>query len=339
VTRVDHRTGERIVLGVGRVPPKNQGRVTPKYNQGNNGDNPAKEGVASEADLDDYTRTAIANLDRGYRSFAGQRDDGFYADIHSIFDLDFTFTGGRKPHDSQGGFNIRTIVLNIPLAQLGGAHLGGKSVDRQVVGVYATTSRREETKLSRDFEDKPDRFKGRWIQVARQGNPLFNEALVAVRDKDLYSRTRPTEDDELFRKYAEDPELSRVLGITPIVDIAGIFIPDLIKVDLSTAPARLAGNPSDPGFHRLGVFGGDVLQSALTGGAVPGGWPNGRRFGDDVTDIAVLALRGGRGLTPDQLKAADIDRVTKNDITYNRVFPYAATPLNGRNHQHHGQSD
>jgi hypothetical protein len=30
-----------------------------------------------------------------------------------------------------------------------------------------------------------------------------------------------------------------------------------------------------------------------------------------------------------------VDRVTANDITYNRVFPYAATPLNGRNHGHH----
>lgn len=40
-------------------------------------------------------------------------------------------------------------------------------------------------------------------------------------------------------------------------DIAGIFIPDLIEVDLSTGPVRLAGggpshptNPDDPGFSR-----------------------------------------------------------------------------------------
>jgi hypothetical protein len=31
----------------------------------------------------------------------------------------------------------------------------------------------------------------------------------------------------------------------------------------------------------------------------------------------------------------DVDHVTQNDITYNRVFPYAATPLNGRVHEHH----
>ncbi len=33
--------------------------------------------------------------------------------------------------------------------------------------------------------------------------------------------------------------------------------------------------------------------------------------------------------------SVDIDRVTGNDITYNKVMPYAATPLNGRNHGHH----
>ena len=57
-----------------------------------------------------------------------------------------------------------------------------------------------------------------------------------------------------------------------------------------------------------------------------GGWPNGRRFGDDVVDIAVSAIVG----------SVVGDNVNKNDIAYNKVFPYAATPLNGRIHGHHG---
>ena len=32
------------------------------------------------------------------------------------------------------------------------------------------------------------------VQVARQGNPLFNEGLVAIVDKDRYSRTSPSDD-------------------------------------------------------------------------------------------------------------------------------------------------
>lgn len=312
------RFGEAgTILGSGIiVPPNNQGRVTPFYNRNNNGDQQARPGVSSEDSLDFYTRQAITSLSRGYRVFAGQRDDGFYADIQSIFDLDFTFGRDRntrtKPFDSQGGFNLHTIALEIPFAELGSA---------EIAGVYATTGRRG-------------------VQVGRQGNPLFNEALVAVRDKDIYSRTLPS-DDNRFRKYARDPELSRLLGVEPLSPglLETIFIPDLIKVDLTTRPARLAGAP---GFSRLSLFGGDTLRSTAqnnpfkTDGMVPGGWPNGRRFGDDVLDIAIIAL-GIAGEGPD-FSNVDVDRVTSNDITYNRVFPYAATPLNGRVHEHHGET-
>lgn len=56
VTKVDHRTNERTVLGCGIVPPNNQGNLTPYYNQGDppNGENPARPGVSKEADLDRY---------------------------------------------------------------------------------------------------------------------------------------------------------------------------------------------------------------------------------------------------------------------------------------------
>src|SRR6266481_7615320 len=87
VTKVDHRSGNHAVLGTGIVPPNNQGIATPFYNQGDNGENPAKDGVATEAQLDKYTKQAITPLSNGYTAFAGQRDDGFYADIQAVFDL------------------------------------------------------------------------------------------------------------------------------------------------------------------------------------------------------------------------------------------------------------
>lgn len=317
VTLLDKRDPDRpILLGTGIVPPNNQGRVTKFYNRNNDGDQPAKPGVAKIDDLDPYTKNTIFDLQRGYRVFAGQRDDGFYADIQSIFDLDFTFGRDRKtptkPFDSQGGFNVHTIVLDIPLTQLAGA---------KIAGVYATTSHW-------------DKDNDHLTQVGRQGNPLFNEALVAQIDKDRYSETQPKDDAAIFTKYADNPELARALGTTPIIPglLHAIFIPDLIKVDLTTPPARLAGSL---GFNRLGVFGGDVLKSTVqdpfkNGGFIPGGWPNGRRFGDDVVNIALIAL-GAAG------KFGSIDpnyngtRVEHNDETYNSVFPYAATPHNGRN--------
>jgi hypothetical protein len=342
VTKIDYRTGVTTPLGRGIVPPNNQGNTTPKYNRNNDGEQPARDGVADENDLDVYTAQSIANLEHGYMGFAGQRDDGFYADIQAVFDL-LKLRAPGKAVDSQGGFNVHTLALSIPVDEIGG--------DQQIVGVYATTSRRRVRILAplRDVNQLD------FVQVARQGNPLFNEGLVAIRDKDLFSRTSPEFDAVLFRKYAVNPELATLLNklvlggnvapTTNRTDIAGIFIPDLIKVDLSTAPARLAGggathptNPDDPGFSRLSIFGGDTLvstvQSGFGKGVVPGGWPNGRRFGDDVLDIAVTALISDLRVSPPIIRGPAGDNVNTNDIAYNKVFPYAATPLNGRTHTH-----
>jgi hypothetical protein len=342
VTKVDQRTRRSTTIGTGLVPPNNQGIATPFYNQNDNGENPAKDGRATFAEFDRYTQQGTFVYSNGYRAFAGQREDGFYGDIQSIFDLLQLRSPGK---DSQGGFNMHLLSLVIPVSELGG--------DQQVVGVYATTSRRGVRVLKTDR----DLNGGKWVQVGRQGNPLFCEALVAIEDKDRYNRTTPANDNALFRKYAENPELAKLInalvfgGNGPALesnrtDIAGIFIPDLIKVDLSTGPVRVAGsgpghpvNPDDDGFSRLSVFGGDVLASAIqdplgNGGFIPGGWPNGRRFGDDVVDIAVSALISDlRG--PLVIRVADgIDGVSANDSGYHKVFPYAGTPHNGRNHSH-----
>ena len=40
------------------------------------------------------------------------------------------------------------------------------------------------------------------------------------------------------------------------------------------------------------------MQAGFGGGKVPGGWPNGRRFGDDVLDIAVTALISDLRVSP-----------------------------------------
>jgi hypothetical protein len=344
VTKVDNRTGRRTLLGRGVVPPNNQGIATPYYNQNDSGENPARGGVATPGELDRYTSQAIAALSGGYVAFAGQRDDGFFGDIQAIFDLLQLRSPGK---DAQGGFNMHLMALAIPVSELGG--------ESQIAGVYATTSRRRFTVLA-DGPFKPQIY-GDWVQVGRQGNPLFNEGLVALEDKDLYSCTKPASDKLLFRKYAENPELAKLLNLivfepdlpgieTGRTDIASIFIPDLIKVDLSTESARLAGggpthatNPDDPGFSRLGIFGGDVLisqiQSGFGGGVIPGGWPNGRRFGDDVVDIAVTALISDLRTSPPIVRGPAGDNVNGNDMAYNKVFPYESTPQNGRRHVHH----
>lgn len=331
--------GKSREIGRGIVPPNNQGIATPEYNT-NAGEGVAKDGVATFAQLDKYTKQTVTSFKDGYYAFAGQRDDGFYGDIQAIFDL-LSLRGPGKAKDSQKGFNVHTIVLQIPMDRIGG--------DMQQVGVWAATYRQQITVRTDAFD--PIHF-GDFIQVGRQGNPLFCEGFVAIADKDKYNRTSPAEDAKLFKKYAEHPELAMLLNAivfkgNPIKgiekfrsDLAGIFIPDLIKVDLSTDPVRLAGggpkhasNPDDPGFSRLSIFGGDLLKSRLTNGMVPGGWPNGRRFGDDVVDIGVSAVISDLRVDPPVIRQAG-DNVDANDIAYSKTMPYAATPLNGRNHKH-----
>lgn len=337
--------GTATVLGTGVVPPNNQGIATPLYNVGD-GNGRAKDGVASAAQLDPYTTQAVQTLADGYRAFAGQREDGFYGDIQSIFDL-LQLRAGATVFDSQGGYNMHTLALEIPVDELGG--------DQQVVGVYATTSRRAMRVLSGAGAAV---LTGDWVQIGRQGNPLFAEALVGIKDKDLYNRTKPTQDAALFSQYAESPELAALINalvfggqaVAPTAsrsDLVGIFIPDLLRVDLSTGPARLTGGGADDaGFSRMSVFGGDALtstvQAGLPGfptGTIAGGWPNGRRYGDDVIDIAVTAIISDLRTNPLTIRsAAGIDNVSANDAVYNKVFPFAGTPFNGRNSAHNPAS-
>jgi Domain of unknown function (DUF4331) len=324
-------------LGSGICAPNNQGRATPFYN-GMAGDAPALGGVGQAAQLDRYTAQTVSQLANGVVSWAGQRDDGFYADVGATFDLLSLRNPGK---DSQKGFNVHTIAVQVPVARIGG--------DMQVVGVHASTYR-QAIELRTDVMD-PIQY-GPFVQVGRQGNPLFCEAFVAIQDKDAYNRLTPETDAARFTQYAQTPELAALLnalvfapnpipGITTNrTDLVGIFVPDLIKCDLSTAPVRLAGggpshptNPDDQGFSRLSIFGGDTLMSPLQNAAVPGGWPNGRRFGDDVYDIGVSAVISDLRVSPPVIRIAG-DNVDANDIAYNKVMPYAATPHNGRNHVH-----
>ncbi|MEO6392312.1 MAG: DUF4331 family protein, partial [Pyrinomonadaceae bacterium] len=73
---------------------------------------------------------------------------------------------------------------------------------------------------------------------------------------------------------------------------------------------------------RLGLLGGDLA-----------GFPNGRRVGDDVTDIALRAMAGGTPFTPATNKAPNNvlgDGVDSNDVPYLPGFPYLGTPQPGR---------
>ena len=331
------RTGDDSPhLRTGDIPvaPPNVGlRTTPAYN---GTDGQAVSGATTFAGLDSLTKQAIKTIDNGIVVWAGPREDGFYADTPGIFDfLDpRIINNDNNSNDGLGqdgngvdgfkGFNVLTYAVQIPLDKLdpeGYTHPLVSGTSRGV-GVYASVSRRAVTLRSNSGENRDS---GKWIQVNRMGNPLFNEVLVANRDKDKYNRTNPKNDGDNFKKYAKNPELAFLInkvlfatdGNTPLpttnrTDLIAIFIPDVVRVITTLDPVKL---PGQSGFNRLSVIGGDT-----------GGWPNGRRIGDDVVDIALSALASGPAYTTITQVG---DNVATNDQTYNQVFPYLGTPHAG----------
>jgi Domain of unknown function (DUF4331) len=320
------------------VPPPNVGKnVTPAYNDA---DGKAITGAITAGDLDVYTSSTIYSLNSGEAVFAGLRDDSFFSDIPGVFDLlnvrildNNGSLGDGLGQDGGGvdgfkGFNLLSIAMQIPLEQLGDLGIPkpydtvffGKQTG---VGVYATVSRPRVTVR------KPDGTResgGGWVQVSRLGNPLFTEGLVAFADKDRFNRT-PASQDAQFAKYARKPELATLINAvygtsfvaTNRVDLQKIFIPEVLRVVTTTDPVPLAGQA---GFDRLGFIGGDTTNG------VSSGWPNGRRLGDDVVDIALTAIASGPAYSTITVVG---DNVAANDVAYHQVFPYLATPHSGTN--------
>ena len=327
------------------VPPYNTGlRTTPKYDDPNTGR--AVSGATSYSTLDTYTKEttytlpAVPNVAGSTTVFAGSREDGFYADIPGIADLLdprilSNKNGNGLGQDGTGvdgfkGFNVLHYAIEIPLTDLPsfayqGAFTSGGT--NSGVGVYASVSRPRVTLRTTTGDNVSS---GPYIQVNREANPLFNEALVAIRDKDNYNRDLPTSDMTKYKTYALNSELAALINTvygekfatSGRTDLAAVFIPDVIRVDTTTGPVVTSG---EAGFNRLSFIGGDTLKTA-NGATVPGGWPNGRRLGDDVVDIALTAIASGPSYTSITLLGDNVDH---NDQVYNMTFPYAGTPNAG----------
>ncbi|WP_078119750.1 DUF4331 domain-containing protein [Thiosocius teredinicola] len=347
VTKVSNSQSQEIASGLLTPPPNVGANTTPDYNDE---DGRAVSGARFLSELDSYTRQTLFGTSTGEAVFAGPREDGFYADTPAIFDLldgriidnngDPTDGLGQDGNGVDGfkGFNVLTYAVQIPLSELqpkrytaAFADLLGQALpaaaDATGVGVYASVSR-QRIRILRS--DRKAVNSGPWVQVNRMGNPLFNEVLVSIADKDNFNRTSPQNDAAQFGIYADSPELATLLNLvfgTTIQDsgrsdLSLVFLPDVLRVDTTTGPVTLAG---DPQFHRLGFIGGDIAVSD-EGRAKSSGWPNGRRLGDDVVDIALTALASGPTYATPTVVGDNIDT---NDQLYNQVFPYAATPHAG----------
>lgn len=276
--------------------------------------------------------------------FAGQRDDPFFVDTGSLFDL-----LGLRPfnqahliklptepgRDGLSGYNTHTIALQVPITALTHNHkkLTGPKDPNAIIGVYATSQRRKVKVLSASGGTPSE--SGRWVQVSRLGMPLFNEVGIPLGKKDRFNASDPA-DDAQFLRFAQDPEVARLIPVlypgvkvpaAPRADITTIFftgIPglnqprnvrpsEMIRLNMAIPPSK---HPSP-----IGVLGGDLA-----------GFPNGRRMADDVTDVELRALAGGTPFTPDFNVAPNNrlgDGVNTNDAPFLAHFPYAATPHQG----------
>jgi uncharacterized protein DUF4331 len=285
----------RKLFARGKTPPNSIGpRSTPNYRS--------------------LVEKSIVTKD-GIQIFAGQRDDAFYADIGSIFDL-VAFrkgtgnAGGGK--DFFAGYAVHAIALQIPIAEL--------NAKSSTIGVWASTERPNVTvggKLRRG-----------WTQVSRLGNPLVNEVVVPTPSKDVWNRSAPVNDkqyagpvltpllaklmNQLYKVNAPETNRDDLVAVfgTGVkgLNYTGPTVADMLRLNYSI-PVTPESKVS-----RMGVIGGDN-----------GGFPNGRRLGDDVIDIAeqVMAgfLKGNKVALGDGVNAGDVPALDS--------FPYEADPASG----------
>lgn len=336
VTRV--KNGKSKVLGRNLpCPPVNVGkRSTPDY-----------------AKLSDQAKHKLP----GSRwVFAGQRADAFHVDLGSIFDL-----GALRPFNEAHlismpnmngknavqSYNVHSIALQVPIKELSrnGELPTDPMAPGSVIGVWATASRRK----SRVFDPDTGTYTGvgPWQQVSRLGNPLVNEVLIPMAEKDEWN-ARPPSKDARYTKYVNSPELQ---GLLPVL-YPGVF-PNLAAYDKPRADLNavlMTGIPEGvvPGFQNYtGPVQADMLRLNLAIppsdnpndlGLVAGdaaGFPNGRRINDDVVTIELRAIAGltiplvDSSYTPDGAASAVEDGTTNTNAAALKVFPYLGLPGGG----------
>jgi hypothetical protein len=324
VTRT-YSNGKGTQICTGTVPPNNIGpKSTPNYAA--------------------LAQSAVVSCSDGIKAFAGQRDDPFYVDLGATFDL-LTIRPGAPGNkgggkDDLSGYNVLSIALQVPINKL--TNDGSMPTDANsqfaVIGGWTTSYRQKVKVLNGDGTANAN---GPWIQVSRLGAPLVNEVVVPVGAKDLWNSSQP-KDDGQFLGGVTDPEAARLLhaiyGIdvppTPRSDLVAIFltgIPGLNKPQYVKPSEELRLNVATPvttSPNRMGVLGGDNQ-----------GFPNGRRLGDDVIDIALQAVAGGTPFTPAQNKSPNNqlgDGVNGNDVPFLASFPYVGTATQGFDHTYPG---
>lgn len=277
---------------------------------------------------------AIRNIRGDRKTFVGPVDDPFFVDLGAVFDginidkpgrpnIGLGNQGGGK--DDVSGYNTHAFALQVPFEDVtrDGKTVRNQKAPNAVVGVWSTTER---LSVPVNGNGKP-----KWKQVSRLGNPLINEVVVRISDKDKYNATGPATDGKNFGSQVTSPELARRLnqlfnlGIkendrTDIVQALLTGVPGLTQISPRAAAADTLkvnlGVPPSATPNRFGVLAGDVQ-----------GFPNGRRLADDVTDIELRVIAGALLSPPKNIPLGD--GVDQNEKPFRTAFPYVALPDSG----------
>ncbi|MHB1930758.1 MAG: DUF4331 domain-containing protein, partial [Acidimicrobiales bacterium] len=306
---------------------------------------PCNIGPRSTPDYASLASQAVHSFSAGGHSgmvFAGQRAEGFYVDLGSVFDL-----GGLRPFNSlhelplgnmpgvnsTAAVNVHTVALQVPITDLtrDGRMPTSTTDDGAVIGVWASASVQRVQIWGGGYEDgrdgRGDSWSGPFTQVSRLGNPLVNELIIGIGDKDEWNRSAPSADGTRFFKYFANPLLAQLLptlypnvfdnlaaydkahsGTSP----SDAARPDLVAVLLTGIPnsvlqaAGVAGVVPPTNVGGKGVA--DMLRLNVAQPPTPvgsahfsifgylegdgAGYPNGRRVYDDVATIALRAVAG-----------------------------------------------
>jgi Domain of unknown function (DUF4331) len=318
---------------------------------------PCNIGPRSTPNYDTLAEAAVHALPGGAKVFAGQRTDGFYVDLGAIFDL-----GDLRPFqqlhliptapalgvDATKTLNIHTIALQVPIAELTSNRKvpTDPASSSSVIGVWSSASRRKVRMIDKANDERSQ--SGPWVQVSRLGNPLVNEVIVPLGEKDRWNTTYPAAEKQ-FRGHVEQPELAKLLPVLyPKVfpNLAALSKPraDLVAILLTGLPPGVV-----PGFQN---YTGKVLADQLRLnlaippttstpsrfgllGNDPGGFPNGRRVFDDVVSIELRAIAGvtyalvDKSYSPDAAAGLLTEGLEPAANRYQSTFPYLAPPLSG----------
>jgi len=257
------------------------------------------------------------------RVFVGQRQESFAVNLGQVFDLvNLNPLGAENAVKNPiGDTNVTTLALEVPVSFLTNGD--------PVIGAWTTSS------LD---------IGGSMRQVSRLGFPLVNEVIIGLPDKDKFNASMPVNDAQ-FVDYVVNPTLPFLLELL-FKDAGAVAPKNFPRSDLVLAVGGVTGLNSHADVENGKFPRSEMLRlntsiaakpaaSQLNMGVLAGdtsGFPNGRRPGDDVVDIALRVMMGAlisdAAVAPNN-KAPFTDQTTVKATDFNTSFPYLKTPIAG----------